>query len=74
MNHLLVIRFDDETTAFEMWAELAKIKKEYLIEMEDVVVVTKDGNDQVKLHQSVNVTAAGAVSGSFLGLLVGTVF
>ena len=50
------------------------MKKEYLIEMEDVVVVTKDGNDQVKLHQSVIVTAAGAVSGSFLGLLVGTVF
>ena len=74
MSHLLVIGFDDETTAFEMRAELARMQKEYLIEMEDVVVVTKDGNDRVKLHQSVNVTAAGAVSGSFLGLLVGTLF
>ena len=50
MSNLVVIGFDDDTTAFEMRAELAKMQKEYLIEMEDVVVVTKDENDKVKLH------------------------
>ena len=74
MSNLIVIGFDDESTAFSMRAELVKMQKEYLIEMEDVVVVTKDDNDKVKLHQAVNLTASGAVSGSFWGLLIGFLF
>jgi len=31
--------------------------------MEDVVVVTKDDKGKIKLHQAVNLTAAGAVGG-----------
>lgn len=74
MSELVVIGFDNENTAFEMRADLAKLQQEYLIEMEDVVVVTKDGSNKVKLHQAVNLTAAGAVGGSFWGLLIGTLF
>jgi uncharacterized membrane protein len=74
MSNLIVIGFDDESTAFSMRAELVKMQKEYLIEMEDVVVVTKDDNDKVKLHQAVNLTASGAVGGSFWGMLIGFLF
>ena len=74
MSNLVVMGFDDETTAFAMRAELAKMQKEYLIDMEDVVVVTKDEKDKVKLHQAVNLTASGAVGGSFWGMLSGMVF
>jgi uncharacterized membrane protein len=74
MSDLLVIGFDDEHTAFEMRAALAKLQKEYLIEMEDVVVVTKDEKGKVKLHQAVNLTAAGAVGGTFWGMLIGLIF
>ena len=74
MSDLVVIGFDDETTAFEMRSALAKMQKEYLIDMEDVVVVTKDDNDNVKLHQAVNLTAAGAVGGGFWGMLIGMIF
>jgi len=74
MSNLVVIGFDNESTAFELRAELAKMQKDYLIEMEDVVVVTKDENDKVKLHQAMNLTAAGAVGGSFWGLLIGMIF
>ncbi len=59
MSELVVIGFEDEHTAFEMRATLAKLQKEYLIEMEDVVVVTKDEKEKVKLHQAMNLTAAG---------------
>ena len=45
MSELIVIGFDDEHTAFEMRAALGKLQKEYLIDMEDVVVVTKDDKD-----------------------------
>ena len=74
MSDLVVIGFDDEHQAFEMRAKLAKLQKEYLIEMEDVVVVTKDEKGKVKLHQAVNLTAAGAVGGSFWGMLIGMIF
>jgi uncharacterized membrane protein len=53
---------------------MAKLQKEYLIEMEDVVVVTKDDKGKVKLHQAVNLTAVGAVGGGFWGKLIGTLF
>ena len=74
MSDLVVIGFNDEHTAFEMRAELVKLQKEYLIEMEDVVVVTKDDKGKVKLHQAVNLTAAGAVGGTFWGMLIGMIF
>ena len=74
MSDLVVIGFGDEHAAFEMRAELAKLQKEYLIEMEDAVVVTKDEHGKVKLHQAVNLTAAGAVGGTFWGMLIGLIF
>jgi len=74
MSNLVVIGFEDEHTAFEMRAALVKLQKEYLIEMEDVVVVTKDEKGKVKLHQAMNLTASGAAGGGFWGMLVGMLF
>jgi uncharacterized membrane protein len=74
MSDLIVISFEDEHTVLAMRAELAKMQKEYLIEMDDVVVVTKNDKGKVKLHQAHNLTAAGAVSGGFWGTLIGLIF
>jgi uncharacterized membrane protein len=74
MSNLVVIVFEDETTAFEMRTALIKMQKEYLIEMEDAVVVTKNDAGKVQLHQAVNLTAAGAVGGGFWGTLIGMLF
>ena len=74
MSELIVIAFDDEATGFELRAELVKMQGEYLIEMEDAVVVTRPSADDIKLHQAVNLTAAGALGGGFWGTLVGLVF
>lgn len=74
MSDLVVIGFDEEDKAFEMRAELVKLQKDYLIEMEDVVVLTKDDKGKVKLHQSARLTAASAVSGFVWGTLIGLIF
>jgi uncharacterized membrane protein len=74
MSDLIVVAFDDEATAFELRAALVKLQKEYLIEMEDAVVVTKSADGKVALHQAMNLTAAGAVGGAFWGTLVGLLF
>mgnify|MGYP006301134333 FL=1 len=74
MADLIAIGFDDQETAFQLRSKLVQLQKEYLIQMEDAVVVTRDDNDKVKLHQATNLTAAGAAGGSFWGLLVGILF
>jgi uncharacterized membrane protein len=74
MSDLVAIVFGDEATAFEVRTELVKMQKEYLIELEDAVVVTKDAEGKTKLHQATNLTAAGAVGGGFWGMLIGLLF
>jgi uncharacterized membrane protein len=74
MSNLVAIAFQDEFKAFELRLELMKMQKEYLIELEDAVVVTLDEKGKPKLDQAVNLTAAGAVGGSFWGLLIGALF
>lgn len=74
MSTLIVVGFKDRFKAEEVRIALAKMQVEQLITLEDAVVVTKDEQGKVKLNQSVNLTAAGAASGSFWGLLIGLLF
>lgn len=74
MSELVAIAFDTPAKAFELRARLAELQSEYLIQMEDIVVVTRDDKGKVKLHQAANLTAAGALSGSFWGMLIGMLF
>lgn len=74
MADLVALEFDDPETAFQLRAELVKFQKEYLISMEDVVVVTRDDDGKVRLHQAVNLTAAGAAGGALWGALIGLLF
>lgn len=74
MSTLVVIGYDDPFKAQEVRLMLAKMQKDYLIDLEDAVVAVKDEEGKVKLHQAVNLTAAGAVSGGFWGALIGLIF
>jgi len=74
MSTLVVIGYDDRFKAEEVRLKLMKLQKEYLIDLEDAVVAVKDENGKVKLHQAINLTAAGAVAGGFWGSLVGLIF
>jgi uncharacterized membrane protein len=74
MSDLVIVAFPDEATAFEARAELVKLQKEYLIEMEDVVIVTRSEGGDVQLHQAVNLTASGAMGGGLWGAIIGLLF
>jgi len=74
MADLFVIAYEDEFKAEEVRLTLAKLQREHLIELEDAAVVVKNKDGEIKLKQAVNLTAAGAASGSFWGLLIGTLF
>ncbi|HAC66227.1 MAG TPA: hypothetical protein DCF68_22505 [Cyanothece sp. UBA12306] len=74
MSDLIAIAYDNEFKAEEVRLTLAKLQKEHLIELEDAAVVVKNKEGKVQLKQAINLTAAGAASGSFWGLLIGTLF
>src|SRR5271157_2628234 len=74
MSNLVVIGYDDQFKAEEVRLMLLKMQKEYLIDLEDAVVAVKDDKGKVKLHQAVNLTAAGAATGGFWGALIGLIF
>ena len=42
MSNLIVIGFNNEADAFDMRAALVNLQAQYLIELEDSVVVTRD--------------------------------
>ena len=74
MADLVVIAFPTEAKAEEMRQKLLGMQKECLIELGDAVIAVKDPNGRIKLNQLLNTAAAGAVSGTFWGALVGLIF
>jgi uncharacterized membrane protein len=74
MSDLVVIAFPTEAKAEEVRQQLLAMQKEYLIELGDAVIAVKDAQGRVKLNQLLNTTAAGAVSGTFWGALIGLIF
>ena len=74
MSQLIAVSYPDLFKAQEVRLTLIKLQKEHLIDLEDAVVVTKDAAGKIQLHQAVNLTAAGAVSGGFWGTLIGMIF
>src|SRR5277367_1970815 len=74
MSSLVVVGYDDIHKAEEVRITLLKLQQEYLIDLDDAVVVIRKPDGKIKLNQAVNLTAAGATSGTFWGLLIGALF
>ena len=74
MANLVVIVYPDESRAAEVLATLQQLQKESLIDLEDAVCVVKNQEGKIKLQQSHNLTAKGAASGGFWGILIGLLF
>ncbi len=78
MSELLVVGFPNETQAEEVRQSLFRMEKEYLLELEDAVVVVKNQAGKLSVHQNYNLVESGAgggiVLGSLWGLLLGVLF
>ncbi|NRP71862.1 hypothetical protein ILFOPFJJ_02755 [Ensifer psoraleae] len=78
MSDLIVVGFDSMEEADRVLLKLNSLSKEYLVDLEDAVVVVRDGEGKVHLKQGLNLTAVGAtsglLSGSLWGGLVGLLF
>ncbi|NVP54660.1 DUF1269 domain-containing protein [Mycoplana rhizolycopersici] len=71
MSDLIVVGFDTPDEADKVLVKLNGLKKEYLIDLEDAVIVVRDTAGKVHLKQSMNLTAIGASSGLLSGALWG---
>jgi len=67
MSDLVFISFPTEEKAEEVRQKVLELQKEYLIELEDAVVVVKTPDGKIKLNQLMNTTAAGALAGAPVG-------
>src|SRR5215468_7012583 len=74
MATFVVIDYESEVKAEEVRLALLKMQKQYLIDLDDAVVVVRDHKGKVRLRQMYNLTASGAASGGFWGALIGLIF
>ncbi len=74
MSDLIAIGFKDEFKADEVLIDLKKLEREYLIDLEDAAIVVRNKQGKVKIKQTQELVASGALSGGFWGLLFGVIF
>jgi uncharacterized membrane protein len=73
MSDLVAIAYPDLATAQEVSANVARLQKGHELELDDMVIVERRGDDKVKLHQP-SAAGAGAASGALWGGLIGLIF
>lgn len=74
MSNLVAIAYPDREAAEQVRRTLAEMQKELVIELDDMVVVTRAEDGKVKLHQATSVAGAGATGGAIWGGLIGLLF
>ena len=71
---VLIVTFDNEEQGEKALKALRKWKNEKEIDLGDAVVIVKDEEGKIKVHETSEFTTRrGAVSGGVAGLVVGTV-
>jgi uncharacterized membrane protein len=74
MSELIVIGYPDEHTAQDVWHELVKLERDFLIDLDDAAVIRRDVKG--KLHVTTPAhhgVARGTLSGFFWGTVVGVI-
>ena len=74
MSDLIAVAYPDKNTAAAVRERLLRLTAEHVIELEDAVIVDRDANGKVKLHQVHSPAARGAVGGAVWGGLIGLLF
>jgi len=74
MSDLIVIGFSGEFKADEVLLDLRKLERSHLLDLEDAAIVVRNKDGKVRLRQTQELVASGALSGGFWGLLIGLIF
>jgi uncharacterized membrane protein len=71
--NLVAIAYDDVGTAQQVMGTVGELVKEHSLEIEDAVIVEKQQDGKIKLHQP-SMAGAGAAGGALWGGLIGLIF
>lgn len=71
MSELVCIAFKDSSTADRVLNELRAMEKNYVLDLEDAVIVVRDMDGKVHLKQCVDVFGGATTHGVSLGVLWG---
>lgn len=74
VSDLIAVAYPEKDTAEAVRDRLVQLMSEHVIELEDAVIVDRDENGKVKLHQLQSPAARGAVGGALWGGLIGLLF
>lgn len=74
MSELLIIAFDDETSAFDLAEHLRPLRDDMWLETQDTTILTRDAEGEVHLNNAANVPLAQTAGGTAWGLLLGAAF
>lgn len=75
MSDLIVIGYPDEDTADDVWAELVRLERDYLVDLEDAAIIRRDSKGRLRITTPAHHAVAwGTLSGMFWGTLIGLVF
>lgn len=71
MNELICIAFKDSGTADQVLNEMRAMESDYVLDLEDAVVVVRDPDGKVHLKQCVDIFGGATPHGVALGMLWG---
>ena len=71
MSELVCIAFKDSGTADQVLNELRAMERDYVLDLEDAVIVVRDKDGKVHLKQCVDVFGSATTHGVALGVLWG---
>jgi uncharacterized membrane protein len=71
--NLVAIAYDDLGTAQRVMGTVGELVKEHSLDIEDAVIVEKQQDGKIKLHQP-SMAGAGAAGGALWGGLIGLIF
>ena len=74
MSELLIVGYDDETTATRILDELQALQREYLVDLEDAAVIVRNQKGKVRTITADHTVAHGTLTGMFWGTLIGLLF
>ncbi|MBW3609562.1 MAG: DUF1269 domain-containing protein [Actinobacteria bacterium] len=74
MSQLIAIAYDNRQTAEDARLTLRRLHLEDALQLDDAVIVTRDGAGRIKLHQWFRPAEAGAAGGALGGTLIGLLF
>jgi uncharacterized membrane protein len=73
-SSIVIVTFEDMTSANQVLAELKQLQKDKTIELADAVTVVKDETGEIKVSETTDFSRRrGAVTGGAIGLVIGIV-